>query len=233
MGKTIFIGITDSETAYPYYPAWVNGGDTRIEIIRLTPQTFEDIHRCSGVVLSGGVDMHPRFYGSDRIDYPRAPEQFDEHRDRFETAVFEKTQLMNLPLLAICRGMQLVNVCLGGTLIQDLEEIRKGNHRKVDGKDGVHHIDIQKDSLTKDLAGNVSDVVNSAHHQGLDRLADDLFVSAWSPDGVPEAVEWKSPGRKAFFLGVQWHPERVLNALPEDVFGQKIRAAFLDAAHNY
>lgn len=233
MTKTIFIGITDSETAYPNYPLWMTGADNHVEVIRLTPDNFDAIHQCSGVVLSGGIDMHPRFYRNDRLDYPRRPEEFDENRDRFEMAVFEKTQLMQLPLLAVCRGMQLVNVCLGGNLIQDLEEIKKENHRKMDGKDGVHHIDIQKDSLAKDLAGNVSDVVNSAHHQGLGMVADELAVSAWSPDGVPESVEWKSPGRKAFFLGVQWHPERVLNALPEDIFGQKIRAAFLDAAHNY
>lgn len=232
MQEVVYIGITDSEVAYANYPLWIKGGDAGIEILRLTPDNPDALARCAGIVLSGGVDTHPKFYNNPRIDYPNAPDSLDEARDAFEMQVFEWSQAHKLPLLAICRGMQLVNICLGGTLIQDLEEHHKSNHRKQNGRDGVHALLIEKGSFLHTLGQNSLDQVNTAHHQGLDRVAADLVVTAWSKDGVPEAVERKATYQQPFFLGVQWHPERLGLQHPEHVFTQNIRHAFLTAARN-
>jgi putative glutamine amidotransferase len=232
MSKTIFIGITDSETAYDNYPAWIKGSDTAIEIIRLRPDNLDDVHRCAAIVLSGGIDTHPKFYNNHRINYPNAPEMLNTARDEFEIQTFQLSGELGLPLLAICRGMQLVNICLGGTLIQDLEESRKANHRKQNGQDGIHEIIIETGSLVHELSKMTTNMVNSAHHQGLDKIADDLYVTAWSPDGVPEAVERRSASNNPFFLGVQWHPERFEQTHPNHSFTQNIRQQLLDAAKN-
>ena len=225
-----YIGITDSETAYPNYPLWIKGQDASIEIIRLTADNAEALARCSAVVLSGGVDTHPKFYNNPRMDYPNAPDRLDAARDAFEMQVFEWSQERALPLLAICRGMQLVNVCLGGTLIQDLEEHHKANHRKQNGRDGVHELLIEKGSFLHALGQSELDRVNSAHHQGLDQVAGALRVTAWSKDGVPEAIERKATYHQPFLLGVQWHPERLGLQHPEHVFTQNIRQQFVEAA---
>ncbi len=226
MHSITYIGITDSEIAYDNYPVWIKGDDPSIEIIRLRPENREDIRKCSGIVLSGGVDTHPSFYKNSRTDYPYAPEAFIEERDRFEMDIFRLSQQMELPLLAICRGMQLVNVCLGGTLIQDLEEAGKSNHRKQNKQDGTHQIILEKDSF---LYPNTA-FVNSAHHQGLDVVAEALRITAWSEEGVPEAVERKVIADAPYFLGVQWHPERLGLQQPDHVLTKNMRQHFLDAA---
>lgn len=230
MDSITYIGITDSEASYANYPLWIKGDDASIEIIRLQPENREAIQKCSGIVLSGGVDTHPRFYKNSRIDYPNAPEKFIEERDEFEINIFHLSQQMELPLLAICRGMQLVNICLGGSLVQDLEEAGKDDHRKRNEQDVINEVILEKDSFLYRNAHADIVSVNSAHHQGLDKIADVFRVTAWSADGVPEAIERKENTDKPFFLGVQWHPERLGLQQPEDVLTQNIRQQFLDAA---
>ena len=229
----LYIGITATETAYGNYPLWVKGDERSLKIVCLTPDNHTELAKCSGVVLSGGIDVFPGTYHSTRLDYPLAPRQHDEGRDAFETAIFRQAMERKLPVLAICRGMQLANVLLGGTLIQDLEETGKANHRKQEGKDQLHPIRIEPDSLLSSLALSAHPTVNSAHHQGIDRVGAGLVITAWSEEGVPEAIEWADPSGKPFFLGVQWHPERLEQALPGDVFTQHIRSAFLEAARTF
>lgn len=232
MQHLTYIGITDSETAYANYPLWIKGQDASIEIIRLTPDNPEAVQQCSGIVLSGGVDAHPKFYNNPRMDYPNAPESLNEARDAFEMHIFQWSQEKGLPLLAICRGMQLVNICLGGTLIQDLEENNKTNHRKQNGQDGTHELLLEKGSLLHALGQSEVEMVNSAHHQGLDKIAAALRVTAWSKDGVPEAIERKATYHQPFLLGVQWHPERLGLNHPNPVFTKNIRQQFMEAARN-
>lgn len=223
------IGITDTEAHYANYPRWIIGGDSNIKVIHLTCDNQDDLKKCEGLVLSGGVDSHPRFYGSENISYPNAPQNFNEKRDEFELKVFRIACDRKIPVLAICRGMQLVNIALSGDMLQDLQASGKDNHRKLNGKDGIHSIAIEKDSLLYQITNNQSGTVNSAHHQGLDKIADELAVNAWSSDGVAEGIEWKNKEGKTFLLGVQWHPERLGDLQPGNPLSPGVREMFLKA----
>lgn len=223
------IGITESDTNFLNYPAWIQGDGVEVIVLSYKNENKEDFPRCDGFLLSGGVDMHPSAYGNSRVDYPWAT-NFNEARDAFELEVFQYACLHEKPVLAICRGLQVVNVALGGNLIQDLQEQGFSNHRKGAEADREHLISVEPSSLLFSIAGQSQGLVNSAHHQGLDRLAESLRVSAWSDDRVVEAIEYKDFDQKPFFLGVQWHPERLRIQDSYTPFSMHIRQAFLDAA---
>lgn len=224
----IVIGISHSEVNYENYPTWIQSGDREVEVVTLTPENRSEFDRCQGLILSGGVDTHPTFYGSDVLDYPLAPEQFDEGRDQFELDLFRQAMERKIPVLAICRGMQLANIALGGDVIQDLQTGGKSNHRKNEKSDGVHPISIAGNSLLYSITKTVTGLVNSAHHQGLGNISSHFVVSAVSLDGVVEAIEWKDPSGKGFFLGVQWHPERLDQMFQWNISGYGIRDRFLN-----
>jgi putative glutamine amidotransferase len=158
-----------------------------------------------GLVLAGGADIDPSSYG----EQPH-PETIDTvpERDRFEIALVRAAIERDLPVLGICRGMQLINVAYGGTLLQHLPE-RFGHHEHLrvpgtfDGAD--HDVDLVAGTLAARAAGEIHHATKSHHHQGVDRLGEGLQISGCSAmDGLPEAVEL--PDRR-FVLGVQWHPE--------------------------
>jgi putative glutamine amidotransferase len=158
-----------------------------------------------GLVLAGGADIDPQSYGQEAHaeTVGTVPE-----RDRFEIALVRAALERDMPVLGICRGMQLINVALGGTLIQHVPE-RFGHeeHRRVVGSfDGSDH-DVQPHdgTLAARVVGEARHVTKSHHHQAVDRLGAGLQTSALSViDGLPEAIEL--PGKR-FVLGVQWHPE--------------------------
>jgi putative glutamine amidotransferase len=164
------IGITESDTNFLNYPAWIQGDGVEVIVLSYRNKNKEDFPRCDGFLLSGGVDMHPSAYGNSRVDYPWAT-NFNEARDAFEREVFQYACLHEKPVLAICRGLQVVNVALGGNLIQDLQEQGFSNHRKGAEADREHLISVEPSSLLFSIAGQSQGLVNSAHHQGLDRLA--------------------------------------------------------------
>lgn len=170
----------------------------------------DPLEGCDGVVLSGGVDINPALYGrSDAADICEKP---NPERDAFETALIKRAIDLELPILGICRGMQMVNVVLGGTLVPDLEVAGFGSHSATPTGDRVHGVAIEPDSRLASIAGTRQGNVNSAHHQAVDQPGRGLRVVARSPDGVSEALEWADPGKREFFQLVQWHPERMLNA---------------------
>ncbi len=224
------IGITVTEARYSNYPLWIKGDNSDIEIIQLTHTNSEDLKKCDGIVLSGGIDTHPKFYKNKCVSYQFAPKEYDVARDEFELSVFKFTQDKNIPVLAVCRGMQLVNIALGGDLIQDIEESGKLDHRRH-AEDGVHEITVVKDSLFYRITGTEKGLINSAHHQALGKIASDLKVSAFSPDGIAEAAEWKKKTDKPFLLCVQYHPERLAQQQPENPFTRDIRKEFLKAVN--
>lgn len=226
----ITIGITESDTNFQYYAPYIKGEDKTIEIIILSykHQQEDDLRRCDGIVLSGGVDVHPKFYNHSRLDYPLA-QAFNEKRDEWELHVFAHARANHLPVLAICRGMQIVNIALGGDLVQDIEEHGKHNHRTTAGQDGVHPIHLEKESMIFSLTNCTSGMVNSAHHQGLGRLAEEIMVSAQAEDSTIEAIEYKDKRMKPFLLGIQWHPERMFKSAGDDVFSKNVREAFIQA----
>lgn len=224
------IGLTFTETRWENYPKWIKGDNADIEIVELhwekhdKDEVWDLVEDCDGIVLTGGVDMHPRFYDNERLDFPNGDGKFNEVRDEFEMHVFETAMNFNIPVLAICRGHQLVNVALGGKLMQDLEEGGNKDHRRHSDVDGEHEIRITDKSLLAEIAGTTNSIVNSAHHQGLSVLADELMASAYSPDNVIEAAEWRDKTGKPWLLCVQWHPERMKQ---EEVCSKNIRETFL------
>jgi putative glutamine amidotransferase len=166
------------------------------------------------LLLAGGSDVDPAAYGAEA--HPRTSPPWPE-RDRFETALAVRALDRGMPVLGICRGMQTLNVALGGTLRQHLpDDIGTDDHCHTPGAFGDHEVRLEPGSLAERAAGADRLVVKSHHHQGVDRLGDGLAATGWSvPDDVIEAIE--VPGRP-FALGVLWHPEederdRVVGAL--------------------
>jgi len=158
-----------------------------------------------GLMLAGGADVDPAVYGADA--HPETHGTRAE-RDTFEVALARRALERDLPFLGICRGMQVMNVALGGTLIQHLPESHGHHeHRRVPGSfDGAEHdVRLAAGSLAARAAGEEHHETRSHHHQGVDRIGDGLQVSGWSElDELPEAVELAD---RRFALGVQWHPE--------------------------
>jgi putative glutamine amidotransferase len=133
-------------------------------------------------------------------------------RDALEQALVEEAIAQNKPLLGICRGIQILNVALGGTLVVDIPTEVPGalDHRRADRKtEPVHDVELAAGSTIAEIAGTRTLSVNSTHHQAVGRVADPLRAVAVSPDGVVEGIEWKER-RGPFLLAVQWHPERLL-----------------------
>ncbi len=215
MKDTIVIGITFSTTRFEFYPRWVIGNDRQVRIVLLAAHLLNAalLDACDAVVLTGGTDIHPSLYNSERVEYPHAlKDGWDNARDYFEQAIFKQALIKKMPVLAICRGLQLVNASLGGTLLADLEESGKNNHRRMADADGEHLVQLSMGSQLAEIAQTHQAMINSAHHQAVDRVADELMISGISPDNVIEALEWKLPANHAPLLAVQWHPERVEQA---------------------
>ena len=228
--KKITIGVTHSEARYENYPKWIKGDDADIEIIELSAenQNWDEIEDCDGILLTGGIDMHPQFYDSANLKYPFAPDAFNEKRDEFEMHVFETALNLEHPILAICRGHQLVNVSLGGNMIQDLGA---GNdiHKRGE-EDKQHDIKTEPSTLLQQISGDTGHI-NSAHHQAILELSDELMANSYSPDGVIEGAEWKEKEDKPWLLTVQWHPERIADK-ETNPFSKNIREAFIKAVRN-
>jgi putative glutamine amidotransferase len=154
-----------------------------------------------GIVFSGGADVDPVVYGAARHAATDAPQA---RRDRGELALLRAALERDVPLLAICRGSQLLNVVRGGDLVQHLPE-RAGHdgHRRTPGVFSEHEVEVRRDSRLGSIVG-ARLAVRSHHHQGLGRVGEGLLEAAWAEDGTPEGVE--DPERR-FAVGVLWHPE--------------------------
>ncbi len=177
----------------------------------LPPLICEDsvqwyIHVCDGFLFSGGADVNPVFYGEEPLP---ALEPFDSELDKAHLFLMEKILEADKPLLAICRGHQLLNVVCGGTLYQDMSEIPGQTicHNQPSSRgDRIHHVKIAGDSILYKLFGETL-FVNSYHHQSIKKAGRELRVVASSSDGVVEAVQME---KATFVVGVQWHPEMLL-----------------------
>ncbi|OBF13796.1 gamma-glutamyl-gamma-aminobutyrate hydrolase family protein [Mycobacterium sp. ACS4331] len=163
------------------------------------------LSRIDGLLLIGGVDLDPASYGALRTD---RTETTVPQRDAFELSLAKAALEADIPVLGICRGMQILNVATGGTLHQHLLDAGFDEHRPSPGRldDATFHdIEVQSGTHAAKLAGGGRQTINSHHHQGVDKLGEGAVVSARSvPDGLPEALEWPS---RQYALGVQWHPE--------------------------
>lgn len=226
----IIIGVTDC-SKYDIYANWV-AQDAGIEAIKLShdENNFSDLEKCDGILLTGGEDVHTRFYNKPEYQKYCYPDDVNEKRDAFEFKVLEFSQKKSIPLLGICRGLQVANVFFGGTLIPDIPSFGKFNHSKKAGKDLYHPVDVDINSVFYQIVNSENGEVNSAHHQSAELVAPDLVSNAISKDGVIEGLEWKKPEGKPFMLLVQWHPERMINQ--QSAFTKNIREHFINAVKN-
>ena len=160
-----------------------------------------------GVCLSGGPDIDPAGYG----DRPH-PQLGDTEPglDAFELAIARAADESGLPLLGVCRGSQAMNVARGGTLFQHIPDVTDGSviHREGPGKKARHQVDVAEESRLAAILRTKMTIVNSFHHQAIDRLGSGLHAVAWSPDGMIEAIEGEG---ERLFLGVQWHAESLID----------------------
>lgn len=225
----IALTFTGSEHKHHNYVRWLKASDD-IELVIISPMenNLKEVKKCDGLLLAGGRDLHPQLYNSKNIHYHNAPEYFDEKRDSFEAESFNIAMEKELPVLAVCRGMQLVNCILGGSLVQDLGDILNRIHKREGGKDKAHGINIVPGTLFNKIAEAERTVANSAHHQSIDRLGKGLKVNCMADDSTIEGLEWAEPKGKPFLLCVQWHPERMAGfQLDDSPASKNIRETFI------
>ncbi|MFQ5745670.1 MAG: gamma-glutamyl-gamma-aminobutyrate hydrolase family protein [Gemmatimonadota bacterium] len=194
----------------------------------LGPTAGEMFARADGLLLTGGEDVHPERYGEEL----KGTRRTSPPRDELEIALARRAIETGVPLLAICRGMQLLNVALGGSLYQDLATDRDADidhDRWRDVDEGIHEIRVEGEERLAGVFEERTFLQNSAHHQGVRDLAPGLRAVGWAPDGLVEAVELTAA--PAWTAGVQWHPERKLeeasgtNRRLFERFGAEVRRA--------
>jgi putative glutamine amidotransferase len=181
----------------------------------------ELVTRLDGLLLSGGPDLHPAIYG-EQPDPALGPTEPD--LDDFELELARQADALGVPILALCRGAQLINVARGGTLIQDLPSTGSVRHRQTEaGEVTTHTVRVPEGSRLAGIMGAGEHSVNSFHHQAIRELGAGLQIVAWASDELPEAIEATD---REFEIGVQWHAES-LTALPDQ---SRLFAAFIKAS---
>lgn len=205
--KKIKIGLSFYGSKIQNYIHWLLSSPQEIEIIKLNHESGspEELLKCTGLLLTGGSDINPKIYN--QTNEKNLSKDINEERDKFERNLLDIALKNNLSILGICRGLQLTNAHLGGSLIQHIDR-----HKSENSSDDLEHdIELLEDSKLFAIVNVKSGKVNSAHHQAVDTVADSLKVSALSSDGIIEALEWKNPESDSPLLLVQWHPERMKN----------------------
>jgi putative glutamine amidotransferase len=176
----------------------------------------ESVRRCDGVILTGGDDIDPQLYAREPLpeNLAKTLGPIEPERDKWEWQVIQEVFQQRKPLLGICRGHQMLNVVLGGTLLVDIptQVPNALNHGRMDRKnEPVHDVHASPDSLLGRITGTTTFAVNSTHHQAVGTVAPSLRAVAHSSDGVIEALELQDAGQLPFLLTVQFHPERLLD----------------------
>ncbi|MFH0865714.1 MAG: gamma-glutamyl-gamma-aminobutyrate hydrolase family protein [Bacteroidota bacterium] len=211
---TLFIALSKASgsASYQNYINWLKSVDSTIVIVDMINkkpiEAATSLEKCSALLLTGGLDVYPGRYGKEN-DTSRC--EIDLHRDSVEFALIKKALKMKLPILGVCRGEQILNVVMGGSLIvdipQDYDTIVK--HRCGDDAPCFHEIQIIPGTLLYELGQVLYDTVNTYHHQAVDKLSRSFKITARTNDGIIEAYEWKHSKNKPFLLAVQFHPEKL------------------------
>ncbi len=212
------------------YMDWVQSFDPAAELVVASYRNdFSGLSGFDGLVLVGGEDVDPKL---SKAIPEELVEQIDRARDDFEFRLLDEAMSEKMPILGICRGLQVANVFLGGTLIADLPAAGFERHTAMKGEPELRHaITVKSESLLASVTEKLSGVINSYHHQSVRTIADDLIVSGYSDDDVVESMEWKEKRDKSFLMLVQWHPERMVDAA--NPFTTKIGSAFFQGAQQY
>jgi putative glutamine amidotransferase len=209
------IGISKAvpEKSYENYVRWIHSVDSTIICLDMYHLSYDSaimvLNSCDGLLLTGGTDVYPGRFGKES-DTARCWEP-DFKRDTMEVNLIREAINREMPIMGICRGLQILNVYHGGTLYidlpTDLDTIVK--HQLPDTIIALHNVSIQPGSLLHTISNVTTGTVNSNHHQGIETLAYSLNGIAHSEDGLIESIELKNSGDYPFLLGVQWHPERM------------------------
>lgn len=203
-----------------------NGGAPVLIPLGLPQATLSEIlQRMDGVIFSGGGDVEPSVYNSQ--NHPKVA-GVDKDRDRVELALFQDVLKTEKPFLGICRGFQMLNIALGGTLYEDILDQHAGGmrhswHPEFARDYPAHPVQVLEESHLAKILGSPLVEVNSMHHQGIRKLAPRLKATAFAPDGIIEGVEMSE---HPFCLAVQWHPE-AMQAVPQM---RQIFQAFVQAS---
>ncbi len=210
------------------YQKWIHAIDTGITIRDLYALTEEEmdelVPQLSGILLSGGSDIHPGRYSHN--EFMVHCKNVDERRDAIEMRLIRDALRLKIPVFGICRGQQMLNIAGGGTLYPDIPVFCDSPLEHANSEDVYHTVKIKEDSLLCEIAGVKEGIVNSAHHQALFELGKGLYVSAVSPDGIIEAIEGDKASGHPFYMAVQWHPERMKYDEP---LSGKLGKAFIKA----
>jgi putative glutamine amidotransferase len=208
MPKQVLIPFRHPNKVKAYESAARAGGMDPMPVLVGNPMPFEN---AAGLLLMGGTDVNPKRYGEETRPETDSP---DDERDQVELDLIHAALARDLPILAICRGLQILNVYHGGTLTQHLAAI-KHDPEKDDHSGPAHEVQFSPGSRLAQIAGTAGWQVNSRHHQAVARVGDDLEVSARdSEDGVVEGLERRD---KRFVVAVQWHPEDQIVRYPEQL----------------
>jgi len=194
------------------YIKWLKRANPAIGYVvmyNLSPDSVDYwFEQCSALLLTGGEDVYPKWHGKE-ADTTRCGE-FDHYRDTLEFKLIKEAIEREMPILGVCRGMQILNVALGGSLYIDIptDINTMVAHRCQDWKNCYHHVNLLPDNLLGKISGASEGKVTTNHHQSLDRVAAPFRVFAVADDGIIESVGYIDT-LQPFLLGVQWHPERM------------------------
>ena len=212
----------------PYVRCITAAGGYPIVLPAIVDRCEEALSMVDGLLLIGVGDIEGKHLGAE--NHPKA-KFFNPLRDEFELALIKLAAQRKMPMLGVCRGLQMMNVALGGSLYQDIndEQGTDFDHQREKTPDlPVHAVSIAAESCLASILGTTSVSVNSVHHQAIKDVSSKLKAVAWAPDGVIEAAE--ACGDSGFMLGVQWHPERMAEKQPEQL---RLFERFVGAAGNY
>lgn len=220
--------------ASPNYVNWLKRSDPGVQTVDLymmpIATAVQELGQCSGLLLTGGEDVYPGRYGHES-DTLRCTEM-NPHRDSLDMALIEKALGLKMPVIGVCRGHQVLNVFLGGTLIIDIPEDfgKRITHQCDDYLHCFHEVNVKKSSMLQSISLCASAPVTTNHHQAVDQLSPMLVSNAASDDSLIEGIEWQNPENKSFLIGVQWHPERMDSSNP---LSSRIAEEFLLHAATY
>lgn len=229
--KPVVIAISKTNANYS---SWIerNGENaTWINVYSLgIDSALKVLDNCDGLLVTGGEDVFPAYYG--RVSDTSRCGVFDHYRDSLELSLIYRALAHSQPIFGVCRGEQILNVALGGTLFIDIPEDYNTTviHRQRDWQNCYHEVILNPGSQLIEISNITEGIVNSNHHQGIDQLGNELLITSYSTDGLPESIEWVEPEGKGFLMAVQWHPERMET---EHSLSKNLAVAFLNAANEY
>jgi putative glutamine amidotransferase len=234
------IAVTKASMNYTNWLKANNPGIVLVDMYKMDVATaLKKLESCSGIVVTGGEDVQPGMYG--KASQTMLCKEMDPRRDTLEIRLIGKAIRMDMPILGICRGEQIINVTLGGTLIVDIPThfssmptIEKRNaglqHQCEDYLKCFHTVKTTPGSVLQSIVKSDTGFVTSNHHQAIDKIAPELRANATSSDGIIEGIEWVEPEGRSFLMAVQWHPERMD---PSNAFSGLVLTEFMNQVKAY